>query len=722
MKLWILTLLLVLGPAVFSGEPNAVPHQDSARTHWAFIPPRDVLVPVVKQPGRAGNPIDAFLSHRLEAQGLTFSPQADKAVLLRRLSFDLTGLPPSPEEREIFLADSRPSAYEAQVDRLLASPRYGERWGQHWLDLARHADTDGFEHDDVRPEAWRFRDWVVRALNEDLPYDRFLALQMAGDELAPLDPDAAVGTGFHRAYPDMVDLNDQALRRQNALDDITETTGLVFLGLTIGCARCHDHKTDPIHQTDFYRLQAFFTPARFRDDFPLATPAERTEHAAKVTAWNDSVATLRGRIAQIEAPVRERLAPGLPPGLDDRTAGAFNWPEAERSAEDWNLIFEAFQKDQRVKVEAIAGALEPAHAKELGSARIELDRLRSAAPRPLPVARVLDEAGREAPATLVRKRGDFYSPGAEVSPACPEVFASETLTEIVPLSRSTGRRAALAAWLTRDDHPLTARVLVNRLWQHHFRRGLVATPSDFGRMGELPTHPELLDWLAKELIHQGWSLKVMHRLMVTSEAYKQSSRPDPNAAAIDPENLLNWRHSSSRLEGEAIRDAVLAASGRLNQKMGGPGIFPELPPELGKLSSRGAAWPVTPDPVERNRRSLYVFVRRNLRFPFFEAFDRPDPNDSCPQRPVTTIAPQALSLLNGGLAADAARELAERIVREAGNETQAQIERAYCLTLGRLASDEEQEIATQFLSNEVGSTLSDFMLILLNLNEFVTID
>ncbi len=722
MKLWILTLLLVLGPAVFSGEPNAVPHQDSARTHWAFIPPRDVLVPVFKQPGRAGNPIDAFLSHRLEAQGLTFSPQADKAVLLRRLSFDLTGLPPSPEEREIFLADSRPSAYEAQVDRLLASPRYGERWGQHWLDLARHADTDGFEHDDVRPEAWRFRDWVVRALNEDLPYDRFLALQMAGDELAPLDPDAAVGTGFHRAYPDMVDLNDQALRRQNALDDITETTGLVFLGLTIGCARCHDHKTDPIHQTDFYRLQAFFTPARFRDDFPLATPAERTEHAAKVTAWNDSVATLRGRIAQIEAPVRERLAPGLPPGLDDRTAGAFNWPEAERSAEDWNLIFEAFQKDQRVKVEAIAGALEPAHAKELGSARIELDRLRSAAPRPLPVARVLDEAGREAPATLVRKRGDFYSPGAEVSPACPEVFASETLTEIVPLSRSTGRRAALAAWLTRDDHPLTARVLVNRLWQHHFRRGLVATPSDFGRMGELPTHPELLDWLAKELIHQGWSLKVMHRLMVTSEAYKQSSRPDPNAAAIDPENLLNWRHSSSRLEGEAIRDAVLAASGRLNQKMGGPGIFPELPPELGKLSSRGAAWPVTPDPVERNRRSLYVFVRRNLRFPFFEAFDRPDPNASCPQRPVTTIAPQALSLLNGGLAADAARELAERIVREAGNETQAQIERAYCLTLGRLASDEEQEIATQFLSNEVGSTLSDFMLILLNLNEFVTID
>jgi hypothetical protein len=710
-------VLALFGAAGVAADDKPISDED--RRHWAFVRPKRPEVPTVHDSGRVAGPIDAFLTHRLESEGLRFSPEADRATLLRRLSFDLVGLPPTPAELDVFVADRSPCAYETQVDRLLASPQYGERWAQHWLDLARHADTDGFEFDDVRPDAWRYRDWVVHALNDDLPYDRFLALQMAGDELAPDDPDAAIPTGFHRAYPDMVDLNDQALRRQNALDDITETTGLVFLGLTIGCARCHDHKSDPIRQVDFYGLQAFFTPARFRDDFPLASAAERADHAANLDAWKSERATLRATIVRLEAPARERLAPGPPPGVNDRTAAAFARSESERSAEDNDLIFEAQGKDTRVSAQSIAAALEPDQACALADARDALERLK--APHLLPKARVLDEAGPEAPATFLRKRGDFYSPGPEIAPAFPAVLSSEP-ANIVTTSHSTGRRTALAAWLTRADHPLTARVIVNRLWQHHFGNGLVTTPSDFGRMGEAPSHPELLDWLATELVARGWSLKAMHRLMVTSAAYRQSSRHNEAAAAVDPGNALLWRQSRRRLDGEAIRDAVLAVSGRLNRRMGGPGVFPELPPELSKLSSRGAAWPVSADPVDRDRRSLYVFVRRNLRYPFFEAFDRPDPNASCPRRPVTTIAPQALSLLNGRLSAQAARDLAARIATEAGPDRSAQIDTAYRLTLGRPPDADERRLANDFVSDPGGSTLADLALVLFNLNEFVTID
>jgi hypothetical protein len=717
MRSWTLAIVLVVTGAAPADEPSG----GKDRSHWAFVPPKRPEVPLARRSVPVANPIDAFLLHRLEAEGLSFSPEADRASLLRRLSFDLTGLPPTPEELDAFLADPSPAAYERQVDRLLASPHFGERWAQHWLDLARHADTDGFEFDDLRPDAWRYRDWVVRALNDNMPYDRFVALQMAGDELAPDDPNAAVATGFHRAYPDMVDLNDQGLRRQNALDDITETTGLVFLGLTIGCARCHDHKSDPIRQEEFYGLQAFFTPARFRDDFPLVSPAERADHAARLEAWKAEAAALRAEIVRLEAPARERLAPGAPAGIDDRTAAALSRPETERSTEDHALILDAWRRDRRVSPEALAAALGSEAAQALADARAALDRLQASAPAPLPTARVLEEAGPDAPATLLRRRGDFHSPGREVGPAYPAALADGP-PEIVPTPRSSGRRSALAAWLTRGNHPLTARVIVNRLWQHHFGRGLVATPSDFGLMGEAPTHPELLDWLATELTAQGWDLKAMHRRMVTSAAYRQGSLHDARAAAIDPENELLWRQSRRRLEGEAIRDAMLAVSGRLNRRMGGPGVFPELPPELARLSNRGAAWPVSPDRVERDRRSLYVFVRRNLRYPFFEAFDRPDPNASCPRRPITTIAPQALSLLNGLHAADAAHGLAERVAIEAGPGHPARIEQAYRLALGRPPDAEERRAAEEFLRGGGDGALADLALVLLNLNEFVTID
>lgn len=718
MPAWAMVAVLVFG---VDDRPSLDerPISIEERAHWAFQPPVKPDPPRVRKTEWVRNPIDLFILQRVEREGLSPAPAAGKTTLLRRLSFDLVGLPPSPEEVAAFLADDSPDAYERSVDRLLASPQFGERWAQHWLDLARYADSDGFEFDEARPDAWRFRDWVVRAINEDLPFDRFLTRQLAGDEAAADDPDAVIATGWCRCYPDMVDLNDQGLRRQNALDDITETTGLVFLGLTIGCARCHDHKTDPIRQTDFYGLQAFFAPARFRDDWPLASRDERHAHEHRMKEWEHAVSTIQRRLLGLEAPARGRLAPGPPPGADDRLVTALAKGPSERSDAETRLVFEALAKDKRVAAGDLEKALAPEDRAARAQALAELKAVREAMPAPLPKARVVDEAGGPAPPTFLRKRGDFFSPGPEVGPAFPAVLASAP-PRVQAGSRSTGRRAALAAWLTAPDHPLTARVIVNRLWQHHLGRGLVASPSDFGRSGEPPSHPALLDWLATELVARDWSLKAMHRLIVTSATYRQAAEGAPAAARFDPENTLVWKHARRRLDGEALRDALLAVSGRLRTALGGPAVFPELPRELTKLSGKGAIWPVSPLEEDRNRRSLYVFIRRNLRYPFFEAFDRPDTNASCPKRPSTTIAPQALSLLNGQLAHDAARGLAARVRREAGVTPQAQVERTYLICLGRAPDAVERELALAFLKEGREAGLADFALALINSNEFVT--
>ena len=474
-----------------------------------------------------------------------------------------------------------------------------------------YADTDGFEFDQARPNAWRYRDWVVGALNCDLLYDRFVRLQLAGDEVAPDDPAAFIATGFNRCYPDMVNLNDQGLRRQNALNDITETTGLAFLGLTIGCARCHDHKFDPIRQADFYRLQAFFTPARFRNDYPLASTGRRKAYEQAVAAWRAQLATVQAGVIRIEKPVRDKLAPGLPMGSLDDAVAAFNTPASERSPAEVTMVYDILSRDGRIKPAAWPKLLDGPARAERQRLLAQLDRLKKASPPPLPTARGIDESGHRAPPTYFLKRGEYTARGPAVEPAFPAVLAASS-PSITPTAETTGRRKALADWLTRPDHPLTARVMVNRLWQGHFGRGLVGTSSDFGRMGDEPSHPELLDWLATELVAQGWSLKAMHRLIVTSATYRQSSRPTA-AQKADPENLWLARQNRQRLDGEAIRDGLLAASGRLNLALGGPGVFPPLPPELTKLSSKGAIWPVSTKTEDQNRRSLYVFVRRDLR-------------------------------------------------------------------------------------------------------------
>ena len=447
----------------------------------------------------------------------------------------------------------------------------------------------------------------------------------------------------------MVDsLNDRALAGRNAAlrrhhRDIDRAR--LFLGLTIGCrACCHDHKFDPIKQTDYYGLQAFFAGSRFRDDFPLATGRKREEYSLARTAWERELSEVQAALIRLEAPVREDLAPGNPPGLNDETAAAFAKPAAERSAHEVKLVFDALKADRRIAPGVWKSSLDPKTWSQRQELLTNLDRIMRQPPPELPKARGIDESGTAAPITYLLRRGDYTARGPEMAPRVPAILATAAATKPVSSSRSSGRRSALANWLVRPDHPLTARVIVNRLWQHHFGRGLVATASDFGTMGEEPSHPELLDWLATELVAAGWSLKRLHRLIVTSATYRLSSVADREILAADPDNLLFGRQNRRRLDGEAIRDALLFVSGSLNHAMKGASVFPELPPELSKLSSKGAVWPVSPRLSDRNRRSLYVFVRRNLRYPFFEVFDRPDTNASCPQRPVTTIAPQALSL------------------------------------------------------------------------------
>ena len=692
--------------------------------HWAFVRPKRPEIPAVNHRSWARNPIDVFILAMLERKTLPPAPAADRATLLRRLSFDLIGLPPTPEELDRFLADASPDAYEHVVDRLLASPHFGERSAQHWLDLARFAETDGFEFDQMRPDAWRYRDWVIQALNRDLPYDAFVRLQLAGDEVQPGETSAFIATGFNRCYPDMVDLNDQGLRRQNALNDITETTGLVFLGLTIGCARCHDHKFDPIRQSDFYSLQAFFTPSRFRDDYPLASTRESVEHERRLNDWTKKVVRLKAALIHLESRGRAMLAPGMPAGLNDEAAAAFAKPAAERSAREVELVFDSLARDRRIKPEAWMAVLVPPAWLARRDWLARLDGLVRSRPAELPKARGIDEVGPSSPPTYLLRRGEYSAKGPEVVPAFPSVLcASDQVAVARPRAslRSTGRRTALADWLVRPDHPLTARVMVNRLWQQHFGRGLVGTASDFGAMGDEPSHPELLDWLATEFVARGWSLKAMHRMIVTSATYRQSSRAkDQSGLTADPDNTLVGRQNRRRLDGEAIRDALLAVAGRLNPRMGGPSVFPELPAELKRLSSKGAVWPISPNDEDRQRRSLYVFVRRNLRFPFFEVFDRPDTNASCPRRPVTTIAPQALSLLNSQLAHDTARALAARVDREAGSRVNSQVTQISRIAFGRAPDSTERQMMSEFLGR--GGSLADLCLALLNTNASIYID
>ena len=721
LRLLPLTVVALAAVAACRADPPA--------DHWAWQKPVRPPVPVLTtHHSPLTNPIDAFIRSRLEKEGLTPAPPATREQLVRRVTFDLIGLPPTPEEVEAFVTDTAPNAWAKVVDRLLASPQYGERWARHWLDVARYADTNGYEFDEPRPDAWRYRDYVIRSLNADKPYDRFVIEQLAGDEAFPDDADARIATGFTLLGPDMTDASDQNQRRLNTLNDMTDTAGLAFLGLTVTCARCHDHKFEPIPQTDYFRLQAFFTPAVFRRDLPVATPAEIAARETVVREYQSLTKPLQDELAALEGPTRTKLFEAKLAKLSAEAQAAHRTPPEKRTGGQQELVADT---ERRVVVTdaEVTKAVPAADRTKLEEVQKKLKSFDGKKPPPAAVAVGLTDKPGPPPKTFLLERGELANRGAEVVPGFPTVLSSggrPAPAKVEPLPGSTGRRLALARWVASPDNPLTARVMVNRLWQHHFGRGIVATASDFGTRGELPTHPELLDWLACELVDptwaspgcepgDSWTLNRMHRLLLLSETYQQSTRPSREAAAKDPDNRLLSRMNRQRLEGEAVRDALLAVSGRLNLKAGGPGV---VLPEASKAAGGSRPVAVTADVKEYTRRSVYLFARRNLRHPFLEAFDLPDSNLSCPKRERSTTAPQSLALLNAEEAMSAAKALADRLMQEAATDSE-RIERAYRLTLGRPPSPTERERAAAFLKE---SPLSELCRALFNLNEFVYLD
>jgi mono/diheme cytochrome c family protein len=695
------------------------PITDAERQVWAFQLPKRAPLPAVTRAGWDRNPIDAFLLSAMTAKGLRPSARADRASLIRRAYLDVLGLPPAPEEVDAFVKDTSPAAWAAVVDRLLASRHYGERWARHWMDLVRYADSGGYEFDVDRPEMYRYRDYLIASFNNDKPYSAFVQEQLAGDEIAPDSEDAMIATGFLRLGP------EGGGSRYDQLDDLITTTTLTFTGLTVGCARCHNHKFDPIAQRDYYRLQAVFFSTR-NVEHPLS-PAAEVEANRKETQRVDAlVRPLRTKKTDLEKPYLKVLVDREIAKLPDYLQAAWNTPAEQRTAgQKLNVtqIERTLQNDtlRGLIKEADIVAIMPGDVKAQHAAlKTEIEAIERQRPRRLPTARAIGESGREARPSFFLHRGSPDAPGTQMTPGVPSVLVRDDWAFPTPPAdaKSSWRRRGYAEWLTSPANPLTARVMVNRLWQHHFGEGIVRTPSNFGRMGEPPTHPELLDWLAVEFMDRGWSLKTVHRLMLTSEAYQMRSEDVSANLAIDPENRYFWRMPRVRLEAEIIRDQMLAAAGTLDRTLGGPAIFPFIDPDLFEKSSK-RDWPGRPDSDPSTwRRSIYVFSKRSIRYPMFEAFDQPNLVNSADRRNRTTIAPQALILMNNRLVLTHAAKFAERLRAEAGDDPVRQVDRAFRLTLARLPDVAERQRAVAFVRGGPGR-LAEFCHLLFNLNEFL---
>jgi Protein of unknown function (DUF1553)/Protein of unknown function (DUF1549)/Planctomycete cytochrome C len=628
----------------------------AARKHWAFQPVKPVEVPKVRDAARAENPVDAFVLAKLDEHGWLPAPQATRAEWIRRVSFDLTGLPPTPEAVVAFEQDTSPLAYEKVADRLLEDPHYGERWAQHWLDVIRYAETEGYEYDRPVPGAWRFRDYVIDSLNRDKPFDRFLIEQLAGDEVAPDDPVCQVASAFHRLGPVRRNAGNPeiALSRNEVLTERTDVIGTTFLGLTVGCARCHNHKLEPIAQKDYYRLQAYLA-ATDEHNISLANPRETAEWETKTRAIKAEIDLLKAKAKKAIGQERERL-------------------------------------------------------------NEKLDELEDQVPPPLPTIPATRNNSQERTPIHVLRRGEWGSNGESVGPRPLSVLVPDEDVELP--ADVIDPRTRLARWLASPQHPLTARVFVNRVWQNHFSVGLVKTVNDFGTKGERPSHPELLDWLAGSFLDGGWRLKPVHRLIVLSQTYRQSSRSEASAeqGKTDPENRLLWRFNRRRLSAEEVRDAMLAVSGRLNVKAAGPGVMVPVEPEFVKLLYKPSQWNAGADPTEYDRRSIYLSAKRNLRLPFMETFDAPATLTSCGRRESSTHAPQALELLNGRLSNELAGAFSDRLARETSGDPGRIVDRAFTLALGRQPSPEERALSVEYLREQ---PVREFALALFNINGFL---
>ena len=823
-------------------EPRGITDED--RAYWAYQRLSWPEPPAVKNGAWGRSPLDAFILAKLEANGLSPAPPADRRTLIRRATYDLTGLPPTPEEVDAFVKDPDPKAYEKLVDRLLLSPRYGEKWGRHWLDLVRFAETNGYERDSNKPHAWRYRDYVIRSFNNDKPYDRFLLEQLAGDELENPDADAIIATGFYRLGIWDDEPADRELAMYDGLDDVLSTTGQVMLGMTLGCVRCHGHKRDPIPHEDYYRMLAFI-----RNISPNGKGGNNIERVinrneAVHKAHEEKIRRAQEEVDRIEADFRTKLTTGsgttLHTDLEDlryrfyrshwEKLPEFDAIKPEREGQVPHNLFDISLASRRadfgfvftgklavprkgsytfylnsddgarlivngkkvVEWDGIHGVGKPhkaAMALPKGRVEIRLEyfqalgglglivewqgpgvkrRLLSTpsgdakkrfsdlikqrgaeilGPRGyrgyLKLKRDLDRLKKNSPGdekalcvtepprvqdTFVLARGNPRGKSRKVQPGFPRVLGFKDPSLPKP-GKTTGRRTVLARWIVSPENPLTARVIANRLWQHHFGRGIVPTPNDFGKLGRPPTHPKLLAWLASEVVARGWKLKAMHKLIMTSSAYRMSAKDDPKALAKDGANMLFWRFNMRRLTSEEIRDSILAVNGTLNLKMFGPSVFPPIPAEVLATASRPKqAWGKS-SPEDAVRRSIYIKVKRSLLHPLMAAYDFADTDASTAVRFATTVPTQALTLLNSDFMSRQAAVLAERLRKEAPGDVRGQISRALRLVTQRTPEAREVARGAKLIADlrkthrfDGTKALNTFCLLALNLNEFVYLD
>ncbi len=670
--------------------------------HWAFVPPRRPEPPEVKDAGRARNPIDRLILAPLERDGIAPSPEADRVTLLRRVSLDLIGLPPTVAEVDAFLLDDRPDAYERAVDRLLASPHFGERWARPWLDLARYADSNGYSIDGPR-SIWKYRDWVIDALNQDMPFDEFAVEQLAGDLLPDATLDQKVATGFHRNTPINQEggIDPEQFRVESIIDRVN-TTGTAFLGLTVGCCQCHDHKYDPISQREYFRLFAFFNNVD-EPDLTLASPEEIARQEKVEAEIRDHLDGVRKKDVKLVEAQR---------AWEDGLDMAARQKQSEAFRDVMSTLFD--ERDESQKRIAFEAFVDQAPAAR--SVRQAVAKIRKAAPKAVTTMVVRERARpRE---TRIFIKGDFTRPGDLVGPGVPKALP--------PLGSTSGtpNRLDLARWIASRENPLTARVAVNRIWQEYFGRGLVETENDLGTQGSPPSHPELLDWLAREFADGGWKVKAMHRLIVTSATYRQASRTGPDLARLDPENRRLARQSRLRLEAELIRDSALSASGLLSPTVGGPSVFPLQPAGVMTLGQIKRDWAPSAG-ADRYRRGLYTYFWRATPHPALVVFDAPDATRACTRRMRSNTPLQALTLLNDPAYFEFAKALGGRVIKDAPADDPARLDYAFRLVMARHPTDGEAHRLASLLDDarksdpepEAWTTVAR---VLLNLDEFIT--
>jgi cytochrome c553 len=679
---------------------------DEDRQWWAFQPIRRGTAAPAAVAGETPAPcgaIDAFIAASLTREGLTPAPQADRLTLIRRVTWDLIGLPPTPAEVDAFLADERPDAYERLVDRLLACPNHGEHWARHWLDLVRYAETDGYKQDAYRPEAWRYRDYVIRSLNADKPYSRFVLEQLAGDEALPGDPDALIATMYLRLG--IYEYNQRDVRNQWSiiLNDVTDVTADVMLGMGMSCARCHDHKFDPILQKDYFRLQAFFAPILWRENVPAATAMEVAEYERQLAVWDEATADLRRQIAEIEDPIKRNASRTTLVKFTDDLQEMMAKPPAERTPYEAQLVYLIEYQATDGEGKADIGAKLKGEKKEVWQKlKDELATFDHLRPAPIPFVPAVTDIGPIAPEVTIPGRRN----AEPIEPGPLSVLDESPLTiPTSPSSLTTGRRTALANWIASPANPLSSRVLANRLWQYHFGQGLCESPSDFGRLGDSPSHPELLDYLASDLLDNDWSMKRLHRQMVTSATYRQASHGAEVAAsaAKDPQNRWLARMPVRRLAAEQIRDAAIAVTGELDPRMSGEGG------DSGKTA----------------RRAVYLKVHRNKQDATLDVFDVPDGISTMPVRNLTTTPTQSLFMINGPWMMLRAKAFARRLSQPSSATLDERISTAYRLAYGRPPTGDEARFATEFLQSTAADekdALVDFCHVLLNSSEFLYVD